>query len=53
MKILVTANQKGGVGKSTLTAHLAYAAHEDGKRVLMLVRSGDNQRYVALPRERS
>lgn len=25
----------------------------DGKRVLMLVRSGDNQRYVALPRERS
>ena len=35
MKILVTANQKGGVGKSTLTAHLAYAAHEDGKRVLM------------------
>ena len=36
MKILVTANQKGGVGKSTLTAHLAYAAHEDGKRVLMV-----------------
>lgn len=26
---------------------------QDGKRVLMLVRSGDNQRYVALPRERS
>ena len=25
----------------------------DGKRVLMLVRSGDNQRYIALPRERS
>ena len=25
----------------------------DAKRVLMLVRSGDNQRYVALPRERS
>ncbi len=25
----------------------------DGKRVLMLVRSGDNQRYVALPREKS
>ncbi len=26
---------------------------EDGKRVLMLVRSGDSQRYIALPRERS
>jgi hypothetical protein len=26
---------------------------QDGKRVLMLVRAGDNQRYVALPRERS
>ena len=36
MKTLAIANQKGGVGKSTLTAHLAYAAHEDGKRVLMV-----------------
>jgi serine protease Do len=26
---------------------------QDGKRVLMLVRAGDNQRYIALPRERS
>jgi serine protease Do len=26
---------------------------EDGKRVLMLVRSGDSQRYVALPRDKS
>ncbi len=26
---------------------------EDGKRVLLLVRSGDSQRYIALPRERS
>ncbi len=26
---------------------------EAGKRVLMLVRSGDNQRYIALPREKS
>jgi chromosome partitioning protein len=36
MKILSVANQKGGVGKSTLTAHLAYAALEAGQRVLLV-----------------
>jgi len=36
MKTLVIANQKGGVGKSTLTVHLAYAAKEAGKRVLLV-----------------
>lgn len=36
MRILVTANQKGGVGKSTLTAHLVYAAAKKGKRVLLV-----------------
>lgn len=36
MRTLAVANQKGGVGKSTLTAHLAYAAAEKGLRVLLV-----------------
>ncbi|MBS0571863.1 MAG: ParA family protein [Proteobacteria bacterium] len=36
MKTLAIANQKGGVGKSTLTAHLGYAAVEAGLRVLLV-----------------
>ena len=36
MKTLSIANQKGGVGKSTLTVHLAYAAMETGLRVLLV-----------------
>ncbi|WNV05837.1 ParA family protein [Candidatus Methylospira mobilis] len=46
MKILSFANQKGGVGKSTLTAHVAYAAQELGLRVLLV--DMDNQGSLSL-----
>lgn len=36
MKILAVANQKGGVGKSTVAVHVAYAAREAGLRVLLV-----------------
>lgn len=36
MKTLAVVNQKGGVGKSTLAVHTAYAASEAGKRVLLV-----------------
>lgn len=36
MRTLAIANQKGGVCKSTLTAHIAYAAIEAGLRVLLV-----------------
>lgn len=36
MRTLAIANQKGGVAKSTLAAHIAYAAVEAGLRVLLV-----------------
>jgi chromosome partitioning protein len=36
MKTLVIANQKGGVGKTTLLVHMAYYAAEAGNRVLVI-----------------
>ena len=34
--IIVTANSKGGVGKSTIAVHLAVWLHSQGKRVILL-----------------
>jgi chromosome partitioning protein len=36
VKILTIANRKGGVGKSTCAAHIAYAAVEEGKKVILI-----------------
>jgi len=36
MKTLAIANQKGGVGKSTIAVHLVWRAMEAGKRVLLV-----------------
>ena len=40
MKIVTIANQKGGVGKSTICCHLGWAAKEQGMRVLVIDMDG-------------
>lgn len=49
MKILAVVNQKGGVGKSTLCTHLAHAAVEAGKRVLLVDLDPQGNLGVAFP----
>jgi chromosome partitioning protein len=45
MKTIVCANQKGGVGKTTINAHLAFFAAEIGERVLAI--DLDSQRTLS------
>jgi chromosome partitioning protein len=49
MKTLAVANQKGGVGKSTLTVHLAYAAAEAGLRVLLVDMDKQGSLSISFP----
>ena len=49
MKITTVANQKGGVGKTTLEIHLAACAAEDGKRVLVVdLDEGDLSQFLTI-----
>lgn len=47
MKVLVTANQKGGVGKTSTLVHLAFDFSERGKRVAVI--DMDTQATPLLP----
>lgn len=53
MKILAVANQKGGVGKSTLCVHLAYYALEKGLRVLLVDMDKQGSLSLSFPPETS
>ncbi|KAA0178832.1 ParA family protein [Cupriavidus gilardii] len=50
-KIVTVTNQKGGVGKTTLACHLAFAAQETGKRVLLVDFCGQGNASQFLTRD--
>lgn len=49
MKIGAIANQKGGIGKTSLTVHLAYAALEAGLRVLLVDKDKQGNLSLSFP----
>lgn len=49
MRVLVVVNQKGGVGKTTLAVHLAYAAAEAGLRSLLVDLDKQGSLSVSFP----
>ncbi len=50
-KLIVVTNQKGGVGKTTLAVHLAYAAAETGGKVLVVDFCGQGNASQFLTRD--
>lgn len=50
MRVLAIVNQKGGVGKSTLTVQLAYAAREAGLRVLLVDMDRQGSTSLSFPK---
>lgn len=51
MKILSVANQKGGMGKTPLSVHVAYAANEKGLRVLLADFDEQGSLSLSFPKE--
>lgn len=53
MKTLVVANQKGGVGKSTIAVHFAWLALEQGRTVLLVDLDGQANASRTFTRDRT